>query len=365
MTEPLASAPSGELLIGWQAGPPELALDHDHQVPLTASLVLVLRNAAVLLVFDRWKQQWELPGGGREGSESPRATAVRELAEETGLVTDDLIFAGVSRYQWPDARQERLAIYLTEVDDDPIASFEPNEEIAELQWWDTTSARAALDPLDAKVIELVLSGEQQPAPNDLTLQTYERAAELYAERTPGPSVDVRVPFLDRVVGAISGGQVLELGSGPGRDAAYLESCGLRVQRSDATPAFVEMMRRDGHDAKIIDARTDDLGGPWDAVLANAVLLHLSRTDFAAVVDRVRRSVRDGGIFAFTLKEGDGEAWTETKLDLPRWFVYWRESALRTVLGSHCWKIISLKHVVGRPDDWIQVIATPRQDGDRS
>jgi 8-oxo-dGTP pyrophosphatase MutT (NUDIX family) len=31
-------------------------------------------------------QWWELPGGGVEGIESPAETAVRELAEETGLV---------------------------------------------------------------------------------------------------------------------------------------------------------------------------------------------------------------------------------------------------------------------------------------
>ena len=215
------------------------------------------------------------------------------------------------------------------------------------------------------MIELALADDQQSAPNDVTLLTYQQAAARYAERTPGLSTDVRVPFLDRVAELIPGGRILELGSGPGRDARYLESRGLQVQRSDATPAFVEMMRDDGHSAVIIDARSDDLGGPWDAVMANAVLLHLSRTDFAAVVARVRRSVRDGGLFAFTLKEGDGEAWSERKLELPRWYVFWREPALRAVLEAHGWTIISLRHPAGRPEDWIQVIATPSRERDHS
>ncbi|WP_168207635.1 NUDIX domain-containing protein [Microlunatus elymi] len=357
MTESLATAPSGELLNGWDPVAPEHALDHDHQSPLTASLVVVRRGAEVLLVFDRWKQQWELPGGARERAESPRAAAERELAEETGLRTDALSFAGVSHYRWPDGRQERLAIFRTEVDHDPVAGFEPNDEIAELRWWDRTSPLEGLDPLDEKVIELALADDQRPAPNDITLQTYHRAADRYAERTPGPSADVRIPFLDRIVELVPGGRVLEFGSGPGRDAAYLESRGLQVQRSDAAPAFVELMRRDGHPATIIDARSDDLGGPWDAVLANAVLLHLSRTDFAEVVGRVLAAVRPGGIFAFTLKEGDGEAWTEQKLDLPRWFVYWREPALRAMVKGRGWTIRSLEHRPGRFDDWLQVIAT--------
>jgi protein-L-isoaspartate O-methyltransferase len=35
------------------------------------------------------------------------------------------------------------------------------------------------------------------------------------------------------------GHILELGSGPGWDAAYLERRGVQVTRSDATRAFVE------------------------------------------------------------------------------------------------------------------------------
>lgn len=32
-----------------------------------------------------WPNQWDLPGGGREGAETPQACALRELYEEFGL----------------------------------------------------------------------------------------------------------------------------------------------------------------------------------------------------------------------------------------------------------------------------------------
>lgn len=64
----------------------------------TAARVIVTDGASVLLLADtdpgipgsRW---WTTPGGGIDPGESPRETAVRELAEETGLriVADDLI----------------------------------------------------------------------------------------------------------------------------------------------------------------------------------------------------------------------------------------------------------------------------------
>ncbi|MGW7693821.1 NUDIX domain-containing protein [Streptomyces asiaticus] len=36
------------------------------------------------MVFDRFRQSWELPGGRIEAGESPRQAAARELLEETG-----------------------------------------------------------------------------------------------------------------------------------------------------------------------------------------------------------------------------------------------------------------------------------------
>jgi len=68
---------------------------------------------------------------------------------------------------------------------------------------------------------------------------------------------------------------------------------------------------------------DDFGGPYDAVLADAVLLHVTREQFVDVLQRARHAVASGGVLAITLKEGDGEAWTEAKLGRPRHFTYWR------------------------------------------
>lgn len=45
----------------------------------------------------RWPGHWDLPGGGREGDETPEACALRELAEETGLVLAPGRLAGQAR----------------------------------------------------------------------------------------------------------------------------------------------------------------------------------------------------------------------------------------------------------------------------
>ena len=197
-------------------------------------------------------------------------------------------------------------------------------------------------------------------PDDVTLAAYQAASDRYIENS-GPSSPATIAYLDQVVAAVGAGHALELGSGPGRDADYLEQRGLRVSRTDATPAFVERLRARGHDARHLDARTDDLGGPYDAVFAFAVLLHLSRTQFEDVLARARSAVVDNGVLAVTLKEGDGEGWTDAKLDRSRHFTYWREPELRAVLGRTNWSVLSLEHVPGRSEQWLFLLAQAKTE----
>ncbi len=191
--------------------------------------------------------------------------------------------------------------------------------------------------------------------NDITLASYETAVDRYLEHSapPGPEM---VRHLDRFSDLVGSGRVLELGSGPGWDALHLEARGVRVTRSDATQAFLTRLRTAGHDALHLDVRTDNLGGPWDGLLADAVLLHLSRPQLEQLLGRARNAVREGGVLGITLKEGDGSAWTTDKLDQPRHFTYWREPALREVLTQTGWTVRHLHHVAGRYEPWLYVCA---------
>ena len=193
-------------------------------------------------------------------------------------------------------------------------------------------------------------------PDDVTLAGYEAAAELYVATSRPVSGDLAA-YLDRFAELVGSGTVLELGSGPGHDAAYLEEQhGLRVRRTDATPAFVERLRRQGHEADLLDARSDDLGGPYDGVLADAVLLHLDPAQVEELLVRARSAVAPGGALGVTLKEGDGSAWSTAKLDVPRHFTYWREPDLRAVLARTGWSVASLDHVSGRHEPWLFLLA---------
>ena len=113
-----------------------------------------------------------------------------------------------------------------------------------------------------------------------TVESYERIARDYADDTaPGPSGvgDFGGDALRRLLGAVpAGGSVLEVGSGPGWDADFLEAHGVAVRRTDITDAFIDLQAERGKVVERLDVTSDDLGGPYDAVLALAVLQHVDR-----------------------------------------------------------------------------------------
>lgn len=191
-------------------------------------------------------------------------------------------------------------------------------------------------------------------PVDATLAAYQSRALEYLRGSARPVREL-IAHLDRFANLARPGPVLEIGSGPGWDADYLEGHGVRVIRTDATPAFVTLLRSAGHDVRLLDARTDPLGGPYKGIMANAVLHHLNRDQFEDVLQRARRAVVSSGVLGFTIKEGDGAGWSEHKLGLPRHFTYWREPAVRAALQHVGWQDASICHVVSR-DHWLYVLA---------
>ena len=198
-----------------------------------------------------------------------------------------------------------------------------------------------------------------------TVAAYDASAEAYRDGTvtmPAAVGDLVSRFVARVP---AGSRVLEIGSGPGRDAATLESLGLSVRRTDVAPGFVALLTAAGHRADVLDPLTDDLADPgrggaaYDGVWASACLLHVARADLPVVLRRLAGATRSGGTLHVSLKEGDGEAWsTHGNVAAPRLFVYWREQPLREVLEEAGWSVDEVTRNDGlRGDNWLEVLAT--------
>lgn len=200
----------------------------------------------------------------------------------------------------------------------------------------------------------------------VTVASYDAFAEAYRDGNATISEQVRAS-LDRFVAALpAGARVLEVGSGPGRDARALEEAGLSVRRTDIAPAFVGLLRADGFEAEVVDPLTDDLADPtrdepYDGVWAAASLLHVRREDFPLVVRRLGKATRADGVLHLALKEGDGARFsTHGNIAAPRHFTFWREQPLREVLAETGWSVEQVDRSVGvRDDHWLNVLARRR------
>ncbi|MGP3981502.1 NUDIX domain-containing protein [Streptomyces sp. KR80] len=122
-------------------------------VALLFSVVALWQGDQLLMVHERGRQCWELPGGGIEPGETPREAAVRELREESGQTADGLRFIGCGRFALGAERRIAYgALYAGETS--TPREFTPNPEITAIAWWDRA------DPLPGRTqpVDVYLAG---------------------------------------------------------------------------------------------------------------------------------------------------------------------------------------------------------------
>ncbi|MFF3501853.1 NUDIX hydrolase [Streptomyces sp. NPDC003247] len=132
--------------------------------PLPAALVALWHADRVLMVFDRFRQGWELPGGRVEEGETPRRAATRELLEESGQRPDGpLRFVGYAGFVLaPDRRAEYAALFAGRTT--RLRDFRATEEIAAVRWWDLREVLPArVQPLDAHLARLTREPPSGPS----------------------------------------------------------------------------------------------------------------------------------------------------------------------------------------------------------
>lgn len=112
------------------------------------------------------------------------------------------------------------------------------------------------------------------------------------------------PFLDRLK---PGCDVLELGCGGGQDSARIEQRGFSLDATDGVPAMVRKANeRFDVGARVMRFDELDAVARYDAVWAQACLLHCPRSALPGVLDAIHTALRPGGLHFANFKLGDGE-----------------------------------------------------------
>jgi SAM-dependent methyltransferase len=138
--------------------------------------------------------------------------------------------------------------------------------------------------------------------DEKTLQFYSSHAQAYAER----EITSRYARLTRFLGLLApAAKILELGCGAGADTAAMLARGFDVRPTDgsATMAAVASQRLGRTVGTLLFHDLDEVEA-YDAIWANACLLHVPRDQLADVLALIWRALKPGGVFYASYKEGD-------------------------------------------------------------
>ena len=188
--------------------------------------------------------------------------------------------------------------------------------------------------------------------NRATVAAYEGYARNYALLVgpePSPEWALGMQQLNRIA---QKGTILEVGSGTGADADYLEAVlGRRVRRTDATEAFRQIQAERGKSVDSLNVMTDAFGGPYAGVVALCVLIHVPHEALPAVLGRIHDALVPSGVVLLSMRDGDG-----AEHHGPWYTALWRESDLVPVLlgagfriETHSW------HVDSGDESWLTYV----------
>ena len=133
-----------------------------------------------------------------------------------------------------------------------------------------------------------------------TLRFYSNNAQAYAEREKTNHTRL-TRFLALLPPRAA---ILELGCGAGADSAEMLAKGFDVRPTDGSPEMADVAsRRLGRPVETLLFHDLDAVEAYDAVWANACLLHIPRSELAGILALVWRALKPAGYFYASYKAG--------------------------------------------------------------
>ena len=173
-----------------------------------------------------------------------------------------------------------------------------------------------------------------------TIRTYDAIHDLYDAETRDFWENFPAATVREFVSRLHGKDVLNLGSGPGRDSLILREEGLCVTCIDGSKEMVEMTSRLGFKSIQADLRDLDLAELYEGIWAYSSLIHLTYDESKELLEKIHNLLRPGGILFLGLIEGKGhETRNVANSSYTRYFEYYGENKVESLLHGTGMKIV--------------------------
>ena len=139
-------------------------------------------------------------------------------------------------------------------------------------------------------------------------KTYDQIAEKYHQRWGEYSGFFLRNSKEFIKNIPSGGKILDLGCGTGRDSRWFSEKGFDVTGIDFSKGMLKIAKRIAPKAKFIlqDISRSKIDERFDGVWCSFVLLHLRRKDIFSILRKIRKLLKKNGVLFVATKEGIGE-----------------------------------------------------------
>jgi SAM-dependent methyltransferase len=193
-----------------------------------------------------------------------------------------------------------------------------------------------------------------------TIQVYDGLGEKYFN----DSLLIVPENRDEFAGLIpKGGNVLDVGCGGGRDAQYFTDQGFCVTGIDLSSVMIDYAKQlipnaEFHVMDVVNINLPEHN--YDAIWAQAVLLHLERKDVPKVLDKFYELLRPEGVLHIQVKLGSGTAYVSEKLSgfKERFYTYFSKEEMQKLVTDAGFSIISsvvYEDPIGREGvEWISI-----------
>lgn len=127
-------------------------VDFNKYPVINYSVTIIDYDNKFLICYNRWRKQWELPGGRRNKGETLENCAKREVYEETGQGLENIHILGFAKISSPKGRVFHLGVYYSFLT--TLKEFIPNDEIKAIKMWDMSSELEYFDEINAHLMRI-------------------------------------------------------------------------------------------------------------------------------------------------------------------------------------------------------------------
>lgn len=200
--------------------------------------------------------------------------------------------------------------------------------------------------------------------NDKTLKVYEKVAKNYLESTikennlykkeaKKSKLELEKFIKETFKLLPSDSKILEVGSGSGELAKYIDSLGFNITPSDIAKDFLNEIKNKGLDPIKFNILKDKFKDKYMAILCLRVFVHFTNEDTLNALKRSYDALDNNGLFIFSVIDRSCKNVDSEWIDFPdiyhlgeeRFFNYYSKEELDNIISKTKFEIFNFKEIV--------------------